>query len=144
VATVAEGMEEGQLGENFTITEPAYLPEEPYKPNRMAIILLGLILGLGAGVGGVALREYTDHSVWLPEDIERLTGHSVLAIIPGIKTPMERKKRRAKCVSAVFLILAVSCTGLALFHFLVIWIGHIKMADIKAQVVSCFLSNFLW
>ena len=119
VAMVAEGMEEGRLGENFTITEPAFLPEEPYKPNRMAIILLGLILGLGASVGMAALVEYNDHSVHLPEEIEKLTGQSVLAIIPGIQTPLDRRKKKARRYYILLLSVAVPSTGLAIFHFFI-------------------------
>ena len=119
VAMVAEGMEEGQLGENFTITEPAFLPDEPYKPNRMAIMLMGFILGLGTSVGLAGLREYTDHSVRLPEEIERLTGHSVLAIIPGIKTPRDLRNKLVKRLSIVLVVIAVFFTGAALFHYLV-------------------------
>ena len=132
VATVAEGMEEGQLGENFTITEPAFLPEEPYKPNRMAIMVLGLILGLGASGGMAALREYADHSVRLPEEIERLTGHSVLAIIPRIQTPLEHRKKLIKRISIGFLLLAVPSVGLAVFHYLImdLYIFYDKVFDI--------------
>jgi len=119
VATVAEGMEEGQLGENFTVTEPAFLPDEPFKPNRMAIILLGLILGMGAGVGTGALREYTDHSVHMPEEIERLTGQTVLATIPNIQTPRERRRKIVRFISTVSGIVAVSATGLVVFHYLI-------------------------
>ena len=39
-AQVSQGMEEGQLGESFQIIEPAFLPEEPHKPNRFAIMLI--------------------------------------------------------------------------------------------------------
>ena len=119
VATVSEGMEEGQLGENFTITEPAFLPEEPYKPNRMAIMLLGLILGMGASVGMAALREYSDHSIHLPEEIERLTGQSILAIIPSIQTPLDRRKKKVRRYYILLLSVAVPSTGLAIFHFLI-------------------------
>ncbi|MFH1674835.1 MAG: hypothetical protein ABIF87_15645 [Pseudomonadota bacterium] len=118
-ARVAEGMEEGQLGENFTMTEPPYLPDEPYKPNRKAIIVLGLILGLGAGVGMGALKEYTDHSVWVPEDIARLTGQTVLALIPHIEPPSERRKRLMGFAYITFIIFAVLATGVTLFHYLV-------------------------
>ena len=119
VATVAEGMEEGQLGEKFTITEPAFLPDEPYKPNRMAMMLLGLVLGLGASVGMAALKEYSDHSVRLPEEIESLTGHTVLAIIPRIQTPRERKKKLVKRISIGCGIVAVPFAGLVLVHYLI-------------------------
>ncbi len=120
VARVAEGMEEGQLGENFTVTEPAFLPEDPYKPNRMAIMLLGLILGMGAGGGMGALKEYTDHSVRLPEEIERLTGQTVLALIPHIQIPKERRKKMLKLISVPLVISAVLVTGTALFHYLIV------------------------
>jgi succinoglycan biosynthesis transport protein ExoP len=135
VAVVAQGMEEGQLGENFTITEPAFLPEEPYKPNRKAIMLFGLILALGASVGTAALREYTDHSVHIPEEIERLTGQSVLAIIPSIQTPLERRKKLVKRISAAFLIIAVPFAGLAVFHYLVmdLYIFYDKLSKLLSD-----------
>jgi uncharacterized protein involved in exopolysaccharide biosynthesis len=119
VAQVAEGMEEGQLGERFTVTEPAYLPDEPYKPNRMAIIALGLVLGLAASLGFAALREYTDHSVRMPEEIQRLTGYSVLTTIPKIETPKEVKRRLIKWVSIPSITIAVMASGMAVFHYYV-------------------------
>jgi len=119
VAMVAEGMEEGRLGENFTMTQPPFLPDEPYKPNRIAIMLLGLILGMGVSVGMAALKEYTDHSVWLPEEIERLSMHTVLAIIPHIQSPGEQRKKTVKSIFIMLAIIGVLTTGLAIFHYLI-------------------------
>ena len=42
-ARVAHGLEREQKGERFTILEAPRLPEKPYKPNRMAIILIGFV-----------------------------------------------------------------------------------------------------
>ena len=119
VATVAEGMEKGQLGENFAVTEPAFLPEDPYKPNRMAIILLGLILGLGTSVGMAALKEYTDHSVRLPEEIEKLTGIAVLAMISNIQPPNEHKKKMLRVAYIVSATAGVLVAGIILFHYVI-------------------------
>ena len=129
VARVAEVMEEGQLGENFTITEPAFLPEDPFKPNRIAIMLLGLIFGVGAGVGMGALKEYTDHSIRLPEDIQRLTGHALLATIPNIQTPREWRKKMVTFAYITLLTCTVLATGITLFHLLVmdLYIFYDKM-----------------
>jgi hypothetical protein len=66
-----------------------------------------------------ALKEYTDHSVRLPEDIERLTGHAVLATIPNIRTPRERRKKMVTFVYITLLVCTVLATGITLFHLLV-------------------------
>ena len=61
-AQVSQGMEEERLGETFQIVEPAFMPERPYKPNRLAIVLIGLVLGIGVSVGLASLREYHRHT----------------------------------------------------------------------------------
>jgi uncharacterized protein involved in exopolysaccharide biosynthesis len=119
IAKIAEGMEEGQLGEKFTMIEPPFLPEEPYKPNRIAIILIGLVLGIGSGLGLAALKELGDHSVRHPEELERLTGHMVLTVIPNIRTPADRRRKTLKVTSITISALVVSVFGLTLFHYLV-------------------------
>ena len=53
-AQVAYGMEKEQLGEKFSIIDAARLPEKPDSPNIPAILLIGLVLGLGSGVGAAA------------------------------------------------------------------------------------------
>lgn len=46
---VSQGPGKGAEGRaRFTIIDPARLPEKPYKPNRLAIMLIGLVLGVGA------------------------------------------------------------------------------------------------
>ena len=47
-AQVAHGLEKEQKGERFNLIEPPRLPEKPYKPNRLAIMLIGVVLGIGA------------------------------------------------------------------------------------------------
>ncbi len=47
-AQVAQGLEKDQKGERFTVVEPAKLPDKPAKPNRLAIMLIGIVLGVGA------------------------------------------------------------------------------------------------
>ena len=38
-ARVSQGLEKEQMGERFTLIEPANLPQKPIKPNRLAIAL---------------------------------------------------------------------------------------------------------
>jgi uncharacterized protein involved in exopolysaccharide biosynthesis len=44
IAQETKGLEEDRMAEKFTLIAPATTPLEPYKPNRLAIILLGLAL----------------------------------------------------------------------------------------------------
>lgn len=118
-ARVSQGLEKEQKGERFTLIDPARLPEKPFKPNRLAIALIGVVLGLGAGVGFAALREFTDTAVYDPETLSRQTGEGVLATIPIIVTEAEaalrQRMRWIKLGTAVVVLIAAPI----LFHFFV-------------------------
>jgi len=95
-ARVAEGLEKGQMGERFTLIDPARLPEKPARPNRPAILLIGLILGIGAGAGTAALQEANDRSARCAEDLATAFPFPVLAVVPEIFTledELQKKKR---------------------------------------------------
>jgi len=100
-AKVAHGLEKGQMGERFTLIDPARLPEKPVKPNRPAILLIGLVLGIGAGVGTASLQETTDKSARSPEDLAKKFPFPVLAEIPEIITLQDerRRKKRLKIIA---------------------------------------------
>ena len=118
-ARVAQGLEKGQKGERFTIIDPARLPEKPYKPNRLAIILIGFILGSGAGIGTAAFKEFIDDSVRDADTLARGTSLPVIAVIPDILTKGDILHRRIKrmifAVGGVGAIVA----GVLIFHFMV-------------------------
>ena len=118
-AEVAQGLEKDQKGERFTLIDPARLPEKPFRPNRLAIVLIGFVLGIGAGVGFAALKEFSDTAAYSPETLTRQTGGAVLAGIPVIVTAEEvaRRKRldRYKIVAALVALIAIPI----LFHFLI-------------------------
>jgi uncharacterized protein YgiM (DUF1202 family) len=99
-AKVALGMEETQRGERFTIIDPAQLPETPYKPNRLAIVIISLVLSLGAGTGAAAVREVLDKSLKTTEQIYQNLNLQVLAVIPLMVSPQERRARRIKWATA--------------------------------------------
>lgn len=118
-ARVAHGLEKEQKGERFTIIDSARLPEKPVSPNVTAILLIGVILALGAGVGTASLLEYSDHSVRGTDALARATGFPVLAAIPEIKTAedMARRGGRFKLLLAGGSICVT--VGLFIVHFLV-------------------------
>jgi polysaccharide biosynthesis transport protein len=93
-AKVSEGLEVQRKGERFALIDPPSLPEKPYKPNRMAIVLLGCILAVGGGVGLGAAAESLDHSIRTPDQLVALTQHFPLAVIPFM--PNEDDVSRAR------------------------------------------------
>ena len=111
-ARVAQGMEETQTGERFTIIDPAQLPERPFKPNRIAIVLIGFVLALGAGVGIAAVRESLDNSVKTVSELQRAVDVPVFSAIPLIETDKERRIRYIKVLVWFLVIVAVIGAGL--------------------------------
>ena len=112
-AQVAKEFESKQKGERFTLVESARLPEKPHKPNRIAIILIGVVLGLGAGVGFASIMEFSDASFQSAERLSRAVGHAVpvLAEIPLIITPADKQRKTVKKVlvfASVILVIAIS------------------------------------
>lgn len=89
-AKVAKGMEEGQHGQRFEITSYAYLPGKPYKPNRIAIILLGFVLAAGLSFGVTALQEFFDHSIKNEDELARIAQLPVLTVITKVETKHEK------------------------------------------------------
>jgi len=123
-ARISEGMEESQKAEKFTIIDPASYPEKPVSPKRGLIALAGLILGLGAGLGMVALSENLDHTVKTTDELAWLTGLPVLGHIARIVTPEDiaRQKRRRRLIWSLIGLAVV--VGIIIFHFFVmdLWI----------------------
>lgn len=114
---VAQGLEKAQMGERFTIIDPARRPSKPFEPNRLAILLIGFVMGIGAGVGLAALREFSDDAVRSPEKLERLTAIPVLSNIPDILTRQDVRKRRFKRLAAAAGFLVMVAMSVTAFHF---------------------------
>jgi polysaccharide chain length determinant protein (PEP-CTERM system associated) len=81
-ATLSKNMQAGQPGGTLRILEPAYLPNKPFRPDPLRVMLISLVLGGGCGAGVVLLLEYSDASFRKPEDLEQALGLPVLAAIP--------------------------------------------------------------
>jgi polysaccharide chain length determinant protein (PEP-CTERM system associated) len=118
-AKVATGLEKEQKGERFTLIEPPRLPTKPFKPNRLAIMAIGIVLGVGAGVGFAALREFSDDAVHGAGQLESFFRFPVLAGIPEIITAADvRQKKVKKMVFALSAAGAVAA-GILVLHFFV-------------------------
>jgi protein tyrosine kinase modulator len=115
-ARIAQGMEQTQRGERFTIAEPAQLPEKPFKPNRIAIILLGFVLALGAGVGFAAVREAVDRSVKTADELNSITGVPVFSVISLMETDEEKRARLIRRIILIATAVGVIVVALILVN----------------------------
>jgi hypothetical protein len=106
-ARVAQEMEVQQQGEHFTITDPAYVPSKPTKPNRIAIMLLGFVLAMGAGLGGAAFKEATDNTIKSSTEIVKFEGVDLLATMPYTPTSEESRHLWLKRLAMVTWCLGV-------------------------------------
>jgi uncharacterized protein involved in exopolysaccharide biosynthesis len=77
----------------FKIVDPAILPIAPISPNRIRIILLGIIGGIAGATGLIILLDTFDDTIKNVDTIKRL-GVPVLAIIPHIQDPHELIRAR--------------------------------------------------
>lgn len=75
--------EQSQPG-NVVIIDAARKPTHPAKPNRLLIILVGLVFGAGLAIGYVFIKNYFDDTIKTPDDIEN-KNINVLAWIPKIE-----------------------------------------------------------
>ncbi len=76
--------EQSQPG-NVLIIDDARKPDNPSKPNRILIIIVGLILGGGLAFGYVLVKNYFDNTVKTPEDLES-RNIAVLGWVPQFDT----------------------------------------------------------
>jgi len=90
--------------DRLNVNDPARFPEKPVRPDISGILLIGLILGMGAGVGTAFVREFIDKSAHSAEDLASATHLNVLAAIPEIATEEDRRKVMKK--RSVLLMIA--------------------------------------
>ncbi len=94
-AELSVNMEKKQKGEQFRILDHARLPEKPISPNVKIMFLLSIAGGLGLGGGVLFLKELLSFSVLRRDDqIETELGLPILASIPPLEKPGDRKKQR--------------------------------------------------
>ena len=120
---VSKQMEVQDKSTVFRVVDPAVLPFKPVSPDRVKIILMGILAGIGGGLGIVVLKDQMDTTVKNVE-IARQFGFPVLAVIPRIEDPQQsqqqaRRDRKLYIFAGVYFslilaVLAVEVTGLAL------------------------------
>jgi polysaccharide chain length determinant protein (PEP-CTERM system associated) len=95
---VSKQMEIQDKWATFRIVDRAVLPTIPVSPNRVKIILLGILAGFASAFGLVLLTDSTDPSVKAVDKLKRMKV-PVLAIIPKIQTLEQVSRKRRKDIT---------------------------------------------
>ncbi len=91
-AQVGQQLEKDRKGERFSLIDPPHLPEQPIKPNRPAIIILGLLLSIISGVGSVAAVESVNTSVRGAHGVMAAVNAPPLSVIPFLRNSEDLRR----------------------------------------------------
>jgi polysaccharide chain length determinant protein (PEP-CTERM system associated) len=92
---VSKQMEIQDKAATFRVVDPAILPVQPISPDKVKIILLGLVFSIAGGAGIVIGLDQMDKSVKTVDGLRAL-GLPVLGVIPSIKNEDELQKVRKR------------------------------------------------
>jgi len=117
-AQMAQNLESENKSERFTLLEPPILPDKPYKPNRVKILVLGFLLSIVSSGGAIMAWESIDKRVRGSEALTQVLGHRPLVVIPYI--PVKAEAERKKQLKKMAFMIAIGALILAVvaLHFL--------------------------
>ena len=130
-AQLSQNLETERKGERFTLIEPPLEPQQPVKPNRVAIVLLGFVLSGACAFGLMVLLEALDTCVRDRAHLLELLTVPPLAVIPLQELAEERAARRRQRRNHVIAGAAVFGIALLAVHLFVrpldlVWLSLLR------------------
>jgi succinoglycan biosynthesis transport protein ExoP len=94
---VSKQMEVQDKTTTFRIVDAAVLPKKPASPNRLKIMLMGVVAGIAGGLGVLLMLEQLDTSI---KDVEYVKGLGLpmLAVISRIHNQQEVELQRRRTI----------------------------------------------
>lgn len=134
-AGVAANAERRQKGEKLRILESAVAPPAPTSPDRLLIVVVGLLLGIVIGGGSGVLLEATDSSFHTARPLQAALRIPVLAQIPAIlmeSDKLAQRRRRVIAGVATAGIVTVTLLGAAAGY----WVVNVRGGDTAAPAAA--------
>jgi uncharacterized protein involved in exopolysaccharide biosynthesis len=99
-------------GQRISIIEQAVLPNEPVRPNRVAIAAGGIGGGMVLGFAMVFLLEFLNKGIRRPVDLTAKLGITPFATLPYYRTRRETLRRRTLIAAILGVVVIVIPLGL--------------------------------
>jgi polysaccharide chain length determinant protein (PEP-CTERM system associated) len=113
-AGVQADLERRQLGEQFRVLEAAFLAPGPSSPNRLIIVVIGVVLGFVMGTAIGVVLEAADTTVHTPRQLQMRFNLPVLAAIPEIWLESDRlglRRQRLRAAGGVAALTLFALVG---------------------------------
>ena len=118
---LAANLERRNIGEQFKVLDPARVPERPFSPKRVLIVLGGSGGGLALGILLIGFLEYRDASLKTEDDVERVCQLPVLALVPIMESAEERRRARHRRAATIGVTLVALVGIVASAVALAVW-----------------------
>jgi polysaccharide chain length determinant protein (PEP-CTERM system associated) len=110
-ARLAENLERGQNTEQFRILDPAIPPIHPAAPNRLWLLIMGMVAAVALGFGAIVAAEKLDTTFHTVDDLQEFTNLPTLARIRRIPTAARARRERLRfalmAAAAIVALMAV-------------------------------------
>lgn len=122
-AKITQRLEASREGTRYTILDPARVPLKPTKPNKLVVLLLGLMIGAGVGGGLVFMAEMFDNSFL---DIEEAREHLKLPVFGAVSKIITQEDVRLQNMRNLKVGVISALAGIVLFVAIVFnfLVGH--------------------
>jgi uncharacterized protein involved in exopolysaccharide biosynthesis len=115
-AELTRNLETQRMGETLTLIEPPAEPIAPIKPNRRAILAIGLLAAIGGAIVTAILHDAADGRVHGWRQLASICGQSPFAVVPTIQSARDRRNSRHAVLLQVLLSLVFCAAVLFYVH----------------------------
>lgn len=121
-AEIASQLEREEKGETFSVLDPPTFPLSPHKPNRFAILIVGMFFSFTSGIAYAGFSEYLDTTVRGVKGVKSVLKAPPLATIPYIRNTADIQHQRRNKIGIA--------TGTILLIVLLITVVHVYLVPI--------------